>query len=765
MASYLENITSIESGSTVNHTLTQTIRRLISLWPWLILSQIFSLLASFIYLRYSTPRYEITSTILVKDDTKGTDLGEAAILENLGLAPGKSNVDNEVEILKSRTLIESVVSDLQLYISYFVSGNIKTAEIYDKSPVILHLIDPKSDQIKRTEVTYKITVKANDQFTLTDKVHTWNQSFGDTFLLPTGEATLRKTIYKPDPENTYSIKISGFESTVSEYSRRLSISATNKQVSIISLRLTDILPRKGEALLKKLTENYLSTSITDKNRIADSTIAFIDQNLHLVSLELKDIEEKIESFRRKNHITDMAEQSRLLLANSSLYDKEKLQVNLELDMISSLQAFIKKNPNGIIPSSIVLQSSDFTLLTDKYNTVQLSRDKAGYNFTGQHPAMQNLDLQLKRIREEIIQHIESKRNELQINKLSLEKKAVTFQTEMDHIPSRQRTFIDQTRQQQIKQELYIFLLKKRIETSISKSSTIASGRIIDVAKAEEIPVSPNRQLTFLLALLSGLGIPLAISGLLEIFTTRVTDKQELIKFTDVPLIAEIAHKRLPGVQVFEQKGRDPISEQFRTFRTNIQFLSAAEDQKVILITSGMSGEGKTFVAINLCSALGLAEKKVILLDFDLRQPKIASYLNITGKGITDFLISTTKEDNLIRPSGLSIAFDVITAGTIPPNPAELILSDKVKSLILKLKETYDYIILDSPPIGLVTDARLLSQYADISLYVIRQNFTFKHQLEDLKGISKSGLLPKLHLVLNDVKPAPGNGYNYGYGKD
>ena len=762
MIESLKNITAL-TGSSANLSVLKNISKLLINWPWLILSQIICLTTGFIYLRYSTPQYEITSTILVKDDTKGTDIGEAAILENLGLGAGQSNVDNEVEILKSRTLIESVVRDLQLYIRYYVSGNIKTAEIYDKSPVRMRIVNPETIPANNPEKMYHLTFKADNRFTLTDDISTWNQAFGDTFLIPNGRVVLTTTSSKPDPENAYSIKITGFEEAVKRHSQQLSISAANKQVSIITLKMTDKLPFKGEALLKQLVVNYLQSSVTDKNRIADSTIAFIDQNLSQVSLELTGIEKQIEAFRRKNHITDITEQSRLLLSNSSMYDKSKMEADVQLKIIASLRSFLQNNPFGIIPSSAVLQSPDFIALAEKYNSLQLARDKAALNYNEQHPVIQNLQFQLSRIREEISQQIEAKQKELQINKKELDRSISAFQNEMNYIPATQRIFLDYARNQQIKQELYIFLLKKRIETSVSKSSTLASGRIIDIAKADTIPISPSRQLTILLAILTGFGIPLVVISLYDILNVRISGKEEITRQTDIPLIAEIGHKQLTGIHVFEQRSRDPISEQFRTLRTNLQFLTAVKGSKVLLITSSMGGEGKTFIAINICSALRLTNKKVILVECDLRKPKIASYLNIKEKGLTEYIISGPEENVIIQHSGNAESFDVITAGTIPPNPAELLLSDKVSDLIFNLKQDYDYIILDSAPIGLVTDARLLSHYADISLYVIREKFTFKHQLTDINNILKDELLPKLHLVLNDVKTTPGYGYNYGYG--
>ena len=757
----LERLTTIPNGAH-NEQLIQKIRQLFYNWHWFALSLIICLCFGFVFLRYSTPKYEINASVLVKDDTKGTDFGEAALLESLGLSSGKSNVDNEVEILKSRTLMESVVKDLQLYVRYFASGNVKTTEIYEKSPFLLTYTNPKSNKVLTRETTYFVSFKGKNQFEITDNINTWRQTFGDTFLLPNGPTIINKTLFKPVPEDTYSVKISGIEQTVTKYSQELSVSATNKLVSIISLKMTDILPVKAEIILEKLIKNYLLASVTDKNRIADSTIAFIDQNLILVSNELMGIEKQIEDFRTANHVTDISEQTRLLLNNNTQYNKEKITTQVQLKVIESLLTFIVNNPSKVIPSSIIMQEAGFVSMVGNYNDTQLRRERALIGTTNEHPAVQNLNLQLTRIKEDLVSSITSKKRELQLSAKEFNKYAIGFQSKIDKIPAQERIFLDYARKQEIKQELYIFLLKKRVETAISKSSTIANGRIIDSAKADNIPVTPGKQLTLALAILLGISFPIIYFYLRDIFNTRITGKSDIINIINMPIIAEIGHNKLKSIDVIRQNSRDYITEQFRTLRTNVHFLSAVKTDQIILVTSSMAGEGKTFISVNLCTTLQLTGKKVILIEFDLRKPKIAGYLELKGKGLTDFIISDLAAKDIIQPSGISSHFDVITSGPIPPNPAELIMSPKIETLITQLKEKYDYIILDTAPIGLVTDARLLSHYADISLYVIRQKFTFRHQLEVVEDISRNNLLPKLNLILNDVKAIPGYGYKYGY---
>lgn len=762
MQQSLEEITRIPYGFPYENQLVRRIVQLIQNWPWILLSIAICLTGGLLYLRYATPRFEITASILVKDDTKGTDLGEAAILENLGLSAGKSNVDNEVEILKSRTLMEKVVADLQLNVSYFAKGKIKTTELFETSPVKLRFLTPPLLKNKTNPVNYILDISKSKKFTLTNDDKTWQRKFGDTLILPEGRAILTKTT-NPKPLNgdSYVISISQADEAAKKYSQALHVAATNKQVSVITLKLTDILPLKGEVILSKLIDNYLKASITDKNRIADSTITFIDQNLALVTQELTGIEKQIENYRITNQITDLPEQSRLLLTNKSLDEKEQTDLEVQLSIIESLLTFVKENPSNVVPAYVAMQNSGFISAINKYNEIQLLRDRTLHTSTSEHPAVQNLDFQLKSIRDELIGHIESRQNELRLRKQSLSRSIVGTKRQINTIPANERTFLDHTRQQQIKQELYVFLLKKRIETSVSKSSTLASGRIIDNPKADDLPVSPNRQLTILLSVLIGLFLPIAFLNIREIFNTRITSKKELTDLIKVPVIGEIGSGKDTRENLFDTGKNGFVGEQFRTLRTNLSFVPDAEKNKVILITSGMASEGKTFIAINLCRSLQLSGKRVILLECDLRKPTIGTNLGISGKGLSEYIITTITVEDIVKPSGNVNSFDVIIAGIIPPNPAELLQSGRVKELLNYLREHYDYVVIDSAPFNLVTDASILSHHADLSLFVVRQNFTFRHQIEIIQEISKSNALPKLQLILNDVKAIPG--YAYGYG--
>jgi tyrosine-protein kinase Etk/Wzc len=728
-------------------------------WKMYLLSLILCVVAAMIFLRYQTPRYKIHASILVRDDTKGSDFGEAIVLQGLGLSSsGKSNVDNEVEVLRSRTLAESVIKDLQLYVEYYTSGNIKTSQLYEEAPVTLHFLTYKLSKSQAT--TYTVSLKKAG-FILGDGARSWQAAFGDTLRLPAGTAILRRTTFPFIPENTYTIRIPDIAQCVKTYRKVLSISATNKQVSMINLVLTDILPEKGEAILKQHIYKYIGNSIDDKNRIADSTISFIDQNLRIVAAELREIESRIEQFRRRNHLTDIGGQSKILLENSSQNVREKNEYEVQLKVIELLQNFLKQHPNRVIPASLVMYEASFTDLINRYNELQMTQTTELMGHTEEHPLLLNIKDKLTELREQIEIGIEAKKSSLQIGISQRDRYSAGFQMQMDLMPAMEATFLDYSRQQQIKQELYIFLLKKRVETTLSKSSTLSNARIIDLPKADDIPYTPNRQLILLVAVLAGIALPSALLYGKGIADPRITTETEIRAVVAAPLLGRIGHNTNPGLDVFSNSVYHVVAEQFRVLRSNLQGLNLHE-QKTILLTSSMSGEGKSLITINLAISLAMMDRKVLLMEFDFRKPRIASYLGLKPQGITDALVSGKPIERFIQKSSKPENFHLLVCGQVPPNPAELLATHKISELITSLKTQYDYILFDTPPIGIVTDAQVLSQYADTTLFIIRLRHTFKHQLNEIQELKDKNRLPNLNIVVNDVPVKPGHHYRYKY---
>ncbi|MDF2189176.1 polysaccharide biosynthesis tyrosine autokinase [Paraflavitalea sp. CAU 1676] len=754
-----------------NQLIQKLLNKFFSLWPWLIVSAVMGVGLAYCYLRISFPAFKIHASVLVQDDNKSTDLGEASILRDFGLM-GKSNVDNEAEIFKSRSLIEQVVRDMRLNVGYFTEGKVKNTEIWGGRPVDFRFLVPSTDT-SDISATYILTFNKSNttRFTLTGNEQEFEGHLGDTVHLPEGPALVTPAAgyAKWQYEQPLTIVVSPVDATTQKHLASLKVEIPNKQVSVIYLTLNDIIPAKGEGILNQLISAYMQANVTDKNRIADSTIQFIQERLRLVFGELNDIEKDIERFKTANKLTDLSAQSSILLENTSEYAKQQTGQEVQLSVVEELEQFLKENINNtrVVPSSLIMQDVTFNALVQRYNETQMQRERMLMSLTSNHPSIKTVDEQLTNLRAELLSSIQSVRRGIQISVNELKKRTNGIESAITTIPAKERTFLDYSRQQAIKQELYLFLLKKMEETAISKSATIASARIIDRAKSDPSPFKPSKSMILFMGLLSGLVLPFALSFGRDMLNTRVASMEDIINNTSIPVLSEIGHNNANQTVAVTINSRQLIAEQFRSLRTNLQYLIPNKNEKTILITSSMSGEGKSFLSINLAVTLAIANKKVILLELDLRKPKISENLGLQKNGFTNFIISEGMDwRNLVQKGSDNANFDVLASGPLPPNPTELLMLPKMTQLMEELKETYDYIIIDSPPAGMVTDAEIMATYANLTIYMVRHHYTFRHQIKLIEKLHHKQTLPRINIVVNDVaiqKGRYGYGYGYGYG--
>ncbi|KAA2239198.1 polysaccharide biosynthesis tyrosine autokinase [Chitinophaga agrisoli] len=731
-------------------------------WYLFIICAILGVIGAWLYLRYSTAYYNITAKVLVQDAQKGGGAGEE-IMEQMQLFDNKSNVDNEVEILNSRSLMERVVKTMELNVTCYVQGRVKKSEQYGNLPFHVHVLYLK-DTLK--PVTYILEPDGEKGFRLTKGDLARTTRWGDTVQLPEGLIRVERTARFPLEQPAYLVRIKSIDDAVAEYKGLVEFNVPNRQVSTIDLNLVYAVPEKGELVLSRLLQTYLAASVEDKNRIADSTIDFIDRRLVIVSRELAGVEQGIQNFKQANELTDLDEQAKQLVTGSGDFAKQLTEQQVKLSVVDGLEQYIKdeKNNKRIVPTSLVVQDPTFTGLVEKYNTLQLERERQLMSSTESNPMVRNMDQQLAGLRTDILNNLLSFKAGVQASVQELERNAGMLTTRIRQVPAKERVFLDYSRQQTIKQELYLYLLKKREESAISKTSNMAVARVIDPAKSDALPFTPKRILIYLVGLILGVVVPAAFLYLKEVLNRRVLDKDDILQHTPVPILAEIGHSDDKDMVVVTANARTPVAEQFRAMRTNLQFVLTGANEKVILLTSSMSGEGKSFIATNLAAILAVSGKKVVLLEMDLRKPKISEKLHLSNQlGFSNYSIGKASLNEIIRPSGIHDNCWLISSGPVPPNPAELMLLNQTSEMFQELRRRFDYVIIDTAPIGLVTDAQLLGRFADVTLFVIRQGHTFKQQLQFTKDLYVYKRMPKMELVVNDVKKASAYGYGYGYG--
>ena len=744
----------------------RVIKKVLSSWHWIAFSIFICVLISYVYLRYQTPIYKISARVLVNDEKKGAGLGASneVLADFGGLLGTKSTVDNEAEVLKTRYLMEQVVKDKKLNIKYYKEGYIRNVELYE-SPFFIKEVK-FADTIKNMHVVVnildnnKLLVKGNG----IDTTVNFNAVINIDKI---GDLQIVRNPSVPILFDEYGFDIESIDSRVSELMKDLTVGVNNKLITIIDLSLNYPIPKKGEEILTHLIYRYVQSNINDKNEVADSTIKFIKNRLSFISGELGSLEGNIQGFKQKNNLADMSEQARLVVQNTSQYTNELAKIETQISILKSLQSYLSDDVTNekILPSSLIPVDMVFNAAVQKYNELTLERSKRLIGVSVNNPTIILLDKQIASSRADIEANISSTLSGYIITRNKLNNQINQLESQVRNIPENERNYLNLARQQQIKQELYIFLMQKSEETAISKTSNIANSKTIDPSKSEFKPFSPKNSVVYFLGLFCGFLIPIGIILIKDFFNDRIQTKDEILKITNVPVVGEISHNDDTTNLVVSNSSRSPISEQFRALRTNLSFFLQDKSEKIILLTSSMSGEGKSFVGVNLGNILALSNKKVLIMELDLRKPGVSNKLNITNKiGFSNYVVNdslTTKD--IIRPLDIHEGLYIISSGPIPPNPAELLLSNRTRLLFDELKKQFDYIIIDSPPIGIVTDAQLLAEYADICLYLVRQKYTYKSQLNIVSDLYANRKMKKMGIVVNDIDLSDSYGYGYGYG--
>ncbi|GAA4912132.1 GumC family protein [Mucilaginibacter defluvii] len=733
---------------------------------WFILSVMLCVILAFFYLRYATTQYRVNSTILLKSNDKGADMSQVGdMFSDLEIFNGGKNIDDEIEVLKGKTLMLRVLRELNLTATYYKEGKIKKTEVYGRS-LPVRLIVKKLDSLSGGKSVIITPVSAT-RYTWDDgstkKTYPFGREISNNYgvftAIPSGKAI-------PTLNESVIVQLNNSKKLVADYLRELTITPVNKNGNVLKLSLNTSVPQKGIDVLNKLVQLYNIEGIENKNEIAAKTISFIDGRLIYLVRELSGVEKDVENYKKKNDVTDISSESQQYLQNTGDYEKKLSDYEIQISILQSVQNYIaKQGPQfDLVPSSLSIHDATLVQLIDSYNQLQLQRKRILSSNYETSPVVINITDQLNALRGNILENIKNIKRGLIISRNALATKNVKFESLKKNVPSIERELLEIKRQQNIKENLYQYLLQKREEATLSKAAAVSNFTIIDRADVDDLPVKPQRSLILLLALIAGLVLPVIVMAIRNVLNDKVTTIDD-IKDAEVPVLGEIIHILSHNKVLVEKNSRTVFSEMFRLLRSKLQ-LSATEDQnKVLLVTSTMSGEGKTFFSINMGATLALAGKKVLLMEFDLRKPKLINDMGLSAKlGITNYLVSDKYQldDLIIQVPEISNLY-VIGCGDVPPNPSELILSDKMVTLFEQLKRQFDHVIIDSPPVGLIADAYNLSMFADRTLYLIRYNYTLKEQVKIIQEIRTRKELRNMMLVLNDGRKENMQGYgDYGY---
>jgi tyrosine-protein kinase Etk/Wzc len=740
--------------------------KILDKWIWFVFSLIAGILIAFFYIKFTPPLYQVTAKVLVNDNGKGGGVAKqaGALMDFGGLIAGSNSVDNEAEILKTRFLMEQVVRQMQLNIVYSKKDSWVRSEIYE-SPLKLTIIKA-IDTIRPTSL--RIEGYSKNKIKVICKDFEAEVNFNQTFKVPNIGLIMLSIdpALQSLPKGEFTIDVSSIDQRVAALMGQLNVGVSNKQATIIDLGLSYSVPKKGEDILNSIINRYIKSNLEDKNIIADSTTKFIQNRLSIIARELGDVENKVQSFKQGNKLADMSEQGKLLVQNSGEFTTELAKAETQVTVLNDLENYLKDETKNkrVFPSSLLPSDMVFSGLMNQYNALLIERDKQLLSVTEESPFIQNIDNQIAGLRRGILANIQSTKNSFVVTRNKLRAQVNQNINQIAGVPQIEKDYLKLARNQQIKQELYIFLMQKAEETAISKTSNISIAKTIDPPKAQVAPISPKKNIIYLAGVLIGLIIPTCFVFVADLFNTAISAKEDISNNTVVPIIGEISHNIEGDNLIVANKGRSAISEQFRALRTNLSFYLKNIDEKVILLTSSMSGEGKSFTAINLGNILALAGKRVLLMELDLRKPGLSAKLGVSNDvGFSNYTIDASlKAENIIKPLSINKNMFIISSGPLPPNPAETLMSGRVPQLVSDLKDQFDYIIMDAPPIGIIADAQLLSVYADVTLYLVRQKVTQKNQLTIVEELYRSGKMKNLGIIVNDIF-SKYYGYGYGYG--
>ncbi|PXY42558.1 tyrosine protein kinase [Flavobacterium cheongpyeongense] len=751
-------------------------------WKWFVLSVFLCLVFAFLYLRYTAPSYEASTSILVKDEKKGGMLSELSAFSDLGLGGGSvNNVDNEIEILKSRTLVESTVKRLNLNISLQVEGNVVDRDIYGDSPISIYFLN-KTELFDEANVTLKLDLLSDDGFALEnakvdeDEVENVILSskkqfkFGEKIPTSIGVLIISKTaFYKQNyigKDKPIRIIISPLESVTASFRNKLSVEPISKTSSVVNVSITDPVQEKAEDFLDTMIQIYNADAAEDKNFISENTSKFISERLALITEELGGVEQDVETFKKANRLTDIESEAKLFIQGSNDYDKKGVETEIQLNVVSSLLDFIKKSTNAdLLPTNIITDNGAGGLISS-YNQLVLERNRILKSATTENPSVIKLDTQISSLKANVATSLRRMQSNLQIQNRDLKSQESILNSKIGKIPVQERQFRVIARQQKVKEELYLYLLQKREETAISLAATEPNARVIDVAKANKVPVSPKKKIVYLAGLLIGLLIPFGIIYGHDLLDTKIKSRLDLEGKTPIPFIGDIPTSD-DTYELIKADSRTSSAEAVRIVRTNLEFMLTKVPEgmaKTIFVTSTFPAEGKTLVSVNLAATFALSGRKVLLVGMDIRNPKFMDYFAMPNFGLTNYLSSNDTDVNkyIIKHNDYD-NFYILPSGVIPPNPVELLMGKNVDKLFDILKKEYDYIIVDTAPVSLVADTLLVAKNADTFVYVMRANVLEKRMLSIANTFYKEKKLPNMCIVLNDTDSTKGYGYGYGYG--
>ncbi|MBS1741492.1 MAG: polysaccharide biosynthesis tyrosine autokinase [Bacteroidetes bacterium] len=747
-----------------DNLVTQLLAKYITYWPAFLIFVIVAVSGAYVYLRYTTPLYEATATLIIKDEKKGAD--DSKLMESLNMISTKKIIENEVEVLQSRSLMENVVKSLHLYAPVFIEGKVKAQPAYTASPLEIVVADP-------------------DSITEAPKVpFSYDQSKGSVFLngkqvgvvnewISTGYGRLKfipnKKYVPHELGKQFYFSLLKTKDVTNNILKGLKVAPASKLSSVISLSYKDPIPQRAEDVLNSLIYHYDRAAIDEKNSLAKNTLEFVDDRLSIVKHDLDSVERNVQQYKASSGATDISAEGQIYLQSMGAIDQKVSEYNAQLAAVDQVERALSSGSNGggMMPAAMGISDQTLTTQMSNLNAAELEYEKLKKTVAENNPILISVKDQIEKLKPAIIQNVQNQRKNLEASRANLLATSNGYTSKLSSIPQKERQLVELTRDQNTKNGIYSFLLQKKEESELSYASTLSDSRVVNKAQSSKFPVSPNKMLIYFAAVALAIGGCIGFISLREMLSRKVLYRHELESMTSVPIIGEVAFNKSKDELVIKSGQRSFIAEEFRKIRVSLHFLGIDQTKKKVLVTSSIPGEGKSFIAANLAISNSLSGKKVILVDLDLHKPGLSKMFDKStdDPGMSDYLTGDKELNEIIKkvPNYENLYF--ISSGSLNESPSELLLNGKIDDFIAELESKYDLVVLDTAPTVLVTDAFVLTKLVNATLYVVRHKYTPKILIKRIDDNLSINPLTNPGIVFNGVKTRGFFKSNYGYGYD
>ena len=743
-------------------SIVQMVSTFLPYWPLFLIFLLLSFGSAFLYLKFTVAKFEATATIIIKDEKKGND--DSKLMESLDLINTKKIIENEIEVLQSRTLMNNVVKKLHLYAPIYQSGKFNSLSAYTSSPIRIEVLKPDSMMFVEN-VSIKYDQKSNTVLlgqNFKGVLNQWLQTSYGTLRFVANKNYTGALNDEPLFFSLYPVK-----NITAGILTALKVSASSKLSSVIDLSYRDESPKVAEDVLNELIISYGDAALSDKNNLAKHTLSFIEDRLSIVSKDLDSIEKKLQRYKTGRGAVDIGKQGQLYLENVSTNDKRLGDINMQVGVMDQLEKNASAPGNiGMLPSTLGVNDPVLNQQMTSLSSLQMQYDKLKSTVAENNPLLLSINEQINQIKPTILNNIKSQRKSLEKNRSNLYSTGGMYNSVLSSIPQKERQLVEISRDQNIKNGIYSFLLQKREESELSYASTLSDSKVVNYAQSSNSPVSPKKTIVYLIAIIIAFGVPLLCISAKEVLSPKILYRNEIESLTNIPIIGEIAFNNTKDQLVVEGGKRTFIAEEFRKIRISLLYLGINAAHRKVLITSSISGEGKSFIAANLATSISLTGKKVVIVDLDLHNPGLGTFFPMIKKiGVSDFLIGQQEITNIIQTIPGNNNLYYVSSGTLQQDASELLENGKVKNLIKYLDDNFDMVIIDSAPVVLITDAYMLSTLCDATLYVIRHKLTPKILVKRIDETLQINPIINPGIIFNGVKKRGFFKSNYGYGYD